>query len=248
MIVRNEMDRFLPLAVTHLLSYCDEIRVLDDNSDDGTFEWLRRQRRVKVARNDGPSFYEYESKARQLLLQWTLDARPDYVLSIDADEFVGQPGRIQSLLGRVGTASVYTLDMQEIWEVTAQEIRLRMDGLWGPRRCPILWRAPENPDDVGWHIPDRKLACGREPLAVRRSRFEPTNIPVLHFGWTRRSQREERAERYFVHDQGQFHKDAHLQSILWPDERIKLVAKPWPQNMQHLIGPLLENVNRDAET
>jgi glycosyltransferase involved in cell wall biosynthesis len=43
LIVRNELKRYLEPCVAHLLEFCDEIRVLDDRSDDGTREWLAKQ-------------------------------------------------------------------------------------------------------------------------------------------------------------------------------------------------------------
>lgn len=230
MIVKNELGRYLPLAIAHLLSYCDEVRVLDDNSTDGTFEYLDGIERVEVIRNSGLSFYEYESKARNHLLEWTLEAKPTYVLSIDADEFVGDPLALQLAARRGG--SVYTLNMEEVWAVHPTHLEIRIDGQWGPRRlCPILWRPPSGGIHGEWAIPDRKLACGREPLAVRRTRTTPSQSSVLHFGWAREVERVARAERYFEHDKGQFHQDRHLQSILWPPERVRLQRREWPVGM-----------------
>lgn len=237
MITRNEMQRYLPLAVTHLLTFCDEIRVLDDGSEDGTFEYLERTPRVSVMANDGPRFFEYESQARQRLLEWTMRASPDYVLSIDADEFVGSPELLKRSMQMGG--QVYTLSMEEVWSVNEDHLNVRVDGHWGPRPCPILWRAPAELNSF-WNIPDRKLACGREPLQVRRTRAKPTRSSVLHFGWTRESERQARAERYFEHDKGKFHRDAHLQSILWPPEKVLLQARPWPDELRPLMSDLLK--------
>lgn len=166
-MVRNELYRFLPPAVDHLLSFCDELRILDDNSDDGTFEWLAEQaihRPIFIRRNPGPAFFEYESQARQQLLEWTMEAEPTYVLSIDADEFVHDPSFVLRKCVEGGQA--YTLSMHEVWKANELNLSLRMDGQWGPRLCPILWKAPPRLTRE-WAIPDRKLACGREPHRVR---------------------------------------------------------------------------------
>jgi glycosyltransferase involved in cell wall biosynthesis len=238
-IAKDEMDRYLPLAIGHLLTFCDEIRVLDDGSTDGTFEWLGGLREpVLVKRNPGPAFYEYESRARQNLLQWTMQARPDFVLSIDADEFVSDPGTIR-LLADQGRNPVYTLDMEEVWSCDAQHLHIRIDGMWKSRLCPILWRAPETWTSQ-WDIPDRKLACGREPAIVRRTKFKRSGSSVFHFGWARRAERERRAERYFEHDKGNFHASRHLQSILWDDARVQTRPRPWPAGLSDLAASLAD--------
>lgn len=240
MIVHNELGRYLPLSISHLLSFCDEVRVLDDGSDDGTYEYLAEISRVIVKRNPGPSFFEHEGRARNHLLDWTLEAEPDYVLSIDADEFVGDPEIVLRSCRRGGSA--YTLRMEEVWRADEVHLHIRVDNLWRPRPCPILWRAPKGKSGEVWKIPDVQLACGREPLVVRRTRAPVSGTSVFHFGWAKRVEREARAQRYFEHDQGRFHKDTHLQSILWPDERVSTQTQYWPQGLSAVKHEIAELV------
>lgn len=236
MIVRNELRRYLPLAVSHLLSFCDEIRILDDGSEDGTFEYLSGVPRVQITRNDSDHFFEHEGNARQRLLEWTMEAKPTYVLSIDADEFVGDPNFVLRAVDK--GAQVYTLQMEEVWSISDEHLNVRVDGHWGPRPCPILWRAPAELNSF-WRIPDRKLACGREPQQVRQTRSRPSGSSVFHFGWTRESERQARAERYFEHDKGKFHRNAHLQSILWPPEKVVLKSQSWPRGLVEMRGEFI---------
>lgn len=247
LIVRNELYRYLPVAVDHLLSFCDELRILDDNSDDGTYEWLVGQavhRPIFVRRNSGPAFFEYESQARQQLLEWTMEAEPGYVLSIDADEFVHDPDVVLAKC-REGLQA-YTLSMQEVWQATQQNLSLRVDGMWGPRLCPILWKAPRRLT-AEWAIPDRKLACGREPHRVRFLRPVKSGTTIYHFGWTNEAGRRERAERYFEHDQGKFHQDRHLQSILDPDDKVHMVSILWPRALAAHRDAILGRVRLSRE-
>lgn len=244
LITKNEMDRYLPLAVGHLTSYCDEIRVLDDGSTDGTYEWLaeREGMGVRVLRNPGPAFFEHEGRARQNLLDWTLEARPDYVLSIDADEFVGDPELLrESLTGM----PVYTLHLVEAWKINHGGISIRVDGLWGPRRVPIVYQVPRLASRQ-WTIADRALACGREPTAVvkQAARAPHIDTEVFHFGWTRVAERQRRAERYFEHDGGKFHQNRHLQSILFPDNKVGLKGYPWPVGLRPLADSLISYSER----
>jgi len=228
-IVANEEHRYLDLWLAHLLSFCDEVRLIDDRSDDETPWIASRYSNVKITTNQGEPFIEHESAARNELLRWTLEANPTYVLSIDADEFVSSPSTVRRIMS-LGKP-VYTLQMDEVWSCNEYSLGLRVDGLWGPRKCPILWKAPSKLGPE-WLIPDRKLACGREPQIVRQTKFQVSGSSVLHFGWTRKAEREARAERYYIHDQGKFHQDRHLQSILWPDDRVIQRGVEWPEGLE----------------
>ena len=66
---------------------------------------------------------------------------------------------------------------------------------------------------------------------MRSQRGYVTGVGVYHFGWTRVAEREARAERYFEHDGGRYHANAHLQSILWPDEKVKFNWVAWPPSI-----------------
>jgi glycosyltransferase involved in cell wall biosynthesis len=234
-IVRNEASRYLLPWLKHLLTFCEEVRLLDDGSTDGTFELARLHDNVEVTLNHGPAFFEFESEARNTLLDWTMRGEPDYVLAIDADEFVGDTQTLRALL-MMQPAEVYSLIMREVWKVDGDQVGLRVDGLWGDRRCPILWHAPRVLRGQRWKIPRRKLACGREPQAVRRAGARRTGIGIYHFGWVREQERMQRAARYFEHDGGRFHADRHLRSILWGDERVRLNWVPWPPSIPAAVA------------
>ena len=232
MIVKNELGRYLPLAVEHLLTYVDEVRVLDDGSTDGTFEWLDAKDGVHVLRNPGPAFFEHEGLARQNLFEWTLRGLPDYVLAIDADEFVTDAGFLRGSI--VNNGHVYTLSLVEAWVVSDRGIDIRIDGQWGPRRIPILYSTPRQARN--WKMSQKQLACGREPVQViQRARRAPaTGSTIMHFGWANEHERQVRAQRYYDHDNGKFHQDRHLQSILWTDRRVRLKRLPWPPSLKQL--------------
>lgn len=233
MIVRNELNRYLPLAVTHLLSFVDEIWALDDGSTDGTFEYLDGNSRVNVIKNSGSSFYEHEGKARQQLYEHVMGAGADYVLSVDADELVADPAFVREACSR--EEPVYTLALSEVWKADANRLYLRADGLWKERRVPILYRP-----QPGWHIRDRKLACGREPVEVVRMAGRVRSAGALyHLGWLDERTRRSRHERYAIHDQGNFHQRRHLESILWDDSRILLRPRNWPPSLLEFKDEIL---------
>ncbi len=55
---------------------------------------------------------------------------------------------------------------------------------------------------------------------------------MLHFGWSRESERAERYARYSEGDRGRFHASAHIASIAWPADRIRLESRAWPEGLE----------------
>ena len=161
---------------------------------------------------------------------------PTHLLAVDADEFVSDGAAVRAACETDAGRGSWALGMQEVWKADAHALWLRIDGGWRAQEAgiPILWRAP--PARVAqtgaWQIPDRALACGREPLAVRRL-GRPTRVPadVLHFGWTDENDRARRYARYVEHDGGRFHRSQHLDSIMWPDRRVRLKRRHWPPGL-----------------
>ncbi len=232
MMARNEMGRFLPQCVESLLTFCDEVRVLDDGSTDGTLEWLEAHDQVAVTANTGEAMFEHEGKARNLLLDWTLRGRPSHVLAIDADEFVGDGAALREACSD-RRSTVWSLNIEEVWKADASAMWVRQDGGWRPHAIPVLYQAPRHGGGL-WRIQDRQLACGREPLAVRRiARLAtPTGVSLLHMGWTNVADRAARYARYVEADGGKFHASQHLRSIMWGDRQVRLARREWPAGLE----------------
>lgn len=110
---------------------------------------------------------------------------------------------------------------------------------------PIVWRVPagRSIERPHWRIPNRALACGREPLVIRRQQATFTGVSMLHFGWTCEAERQERYDRYARHDAGRFHASAHLRSILAADDQVRLSRRPWPTGLDK--GAILARVRRE---
>jgi glycosyltransferase involved in cell wall biosynthesis len=228
MPARNELGRYLRQTVTHALTYCDEVCVLDDGSTDGSREWLEAQDRVSVRTLDNPGWAREdgdEHVTRQALFEHTMEGEPTHVLCIDADEFV--PGGIwlNALLAGNPDVPVWTLRVVELWRSDPPAIRV--DGGWRPRAAPILYQAPQVVEGA-WHAHERRCACPREPVAVSQlyaaRRFRDSHIDLLHCGWANMTPEERlpRARRYMDFDQGEYHASEHIESILWPDEKVRL--------------------------
>lgn len=248
LIVRNELSRYLEPCIGHLLEFCDEIRVLDDDSSDG---WIRelgiaKDSRITVlyqhvpGRNERPDFHLH-AEARNALLTWTLDAQPDYVLAIDADELVAD-GRAVRRACETG-ADVVTLEMAEVWEACDDLLCIRQDGGWRSHEIGCVWRAAAFATQA-LSLADKGHATGRVPDAVHRGRARPSGSVVYHFGWANRSERAERYKRYADGDGGKFHAAAHIQSIMWNDGKVECEARPWPEALEPWRTAILDRANR----
>lgn len=228
MNVRNELHRWLPITVPHLLEWVDAIAVQDDGSTDGSAEWLEAIEGVELTRTGGNLWAEHEGNLHARLFEHALTLEPTHVLAIDADEIVPEGKRLRRLLEldeQAGTPEItYTLNMVELWGTDPPVAR--HDGGWRPHPVAILYRLPEGPRGREWRIDGRKLASPRVPRAVvtelRRGRHVEQSIDVLHLGWARPEEREARHRRYVELDGGRYHAKRHLESIMWPDERCDL--------------------------
>lgn len=245
MIAKNELSRYLELAVASLLEFCDEVCVVDDYSTDGTYEWLMAHTRCRVLTNPAVTFDEHEGKARQTLLNFVREAEPTHVIAVDGDEFVTDGYELRRAIEGQPATPVWSLEMREVWEADDAGMAIRQDGGWKSHPVPILWRVPPKTDERWWKIRDRALSCGREPEVVAELRHgaRPTGVSVLHFGWTNLSERQRRYDRYMAIDNGRFHASRHLQSIMWQGRRVRLERALWPPTLPR--DAILERVREE---
>ena len=255
LIVKNEMSRYLPECIGHLLDFVDQIVVMDDGSTDRTGEWLddnsKSWDRIRVHHVDPEDgfFAGHEGRKRQQLLIHTLNEAPDWVLNIDADEFVTDGSHVRNYIDDPAQSrQVGTLDMEEVWKADSSWIHTRMDGGWRPHPVPCLWSAKlSGMRGRALQISNKALACGREPEVVRRyfGRARPTGASILHFGWANQSARRPRYERYVEADGGQYHRNSHLESIMWDDEQVTLAKQTWPKHLSKFKPLILQQANFD---
>lgn len=249
MIVKNEADRYLGPCLEHLLGFCDEVRIVDDGSTDdfSHVDWAADER-VLVERSSTSTFFQHEGRARQRLLEFTMDGSPTHVLAIDADEFVTDGEAIRRTCSTPGRATVWLLDMLEVWNVDEDDLVIRTDGGWAPRPVPILYAVPRARNPRTWAILDRPGGCGREPVAVaqQRSRARPAGGQILHFGWTNVADRADRHARYANADSFG-HNPKHIQSIMWEDEKMTFRDQPWSAFLEPFREQILARANRGVQ-
>ncbi len=232
--VKNELGRYLQPCIASLREFCDIICVLDDGSTDRTGEWLDDnqddQLLVKHIDSEAGFFAGHEGRKRQALLGFTLEQGSDWVLAVDADEFVANWQQVRHFIHQ--PRPLGSLVMEEVWKAD-DKLHIRQDGGWRQHAVPILWNTKASPV---WTIQDRALACGREPEQIRGMRARPTGADVLHFGWADEQNRQVRYQRYVEADNGKFHNRRHLDSILWADDKVQLSTRPWPPGLKERLA------------
>lgn len=237
MIVRNELGRYLELAVEHALTYCDVVAIFDDGSTDGTLE--RAGARASVLSSSRVAFagwdrveerqhFAHEGEARNALLEHAIAQTPTHIIVIDADEFVSDGRALRDALAVDEQHTGYRVCMEEVWNADEDGLDIRCDGGWNPHTLPCVFRAPAMLYG-DWRVADKALACPREPVIMRRlPDVLELNVSILHFGWARKGERARRLKRYVDVDGGRFHRNAHIESIGWADEQCDLERVPWP--------------------
>lgn len=228
MVVHNELDRYLVPCIESLVSYCDGVAIWDDGSTDGTSEYLQGLAAsgapVRVHHEPESAFFDHEGQLRQRALDWTLQESATHVLAIDADELVLEGQKLREQLGQ---GRAFSLCMREVWKARPESLEIRQDGGWCEHPVPIMWK---NVGRLPLH--NRKLASGRAPAAIGTLRPRFTDVAIYHFGWANRHDRRARYERYTKHDGGRYHRNTHIESIMYPDMDVtttmETVAAPKP--------------------
>lgn len=252
MIVHNEVSRYLTQSLPALLAYCDDVCVWDDASTDGTDEWLRslqnENENLRVFYGRRTEMFKHEGQARQKLLDWTLTFSPNYIMAIDADEFVANPSALVNAVAFFAPISVFSLEMVEVWDAQPEFLLSREDGGWRSHHVPIVWQAPEIENKHQWEFLDRGLACGRVPARVHSLNTNLTGIQLLHFGWANRSERTSRWKRYDELDRGNFHAKDHLDSIMWPNDQVQVLKRSWSLGLMPFKDEVYRLANEERES
>lgn len=221
-VMRNEMNRYLPVYWRRLREITGTIVVYDDQSDDLTREWLAlRGTRVTRRPDDVPSFAQDESACRQAgwrdMEQIAQPTTDDWILCLDADEIVtttADEADIRAVINdeidravEHGYSSV-TFPVHEVFDWDDGNPLVRVDGYWGQITACRL---------VRWHdhgaFAPRKEGGGSLPAAWGANTLRARRAAIAHFGYQTAEDRQIRYERY---RNGTGHNQTHIDSILQP--------------------------------
>jgi glycosyltransferase involved in cell wall biosynthesis len=194
---RNEM-RYLPGYLANVGAQVDGIVALDDASTDATAEFLESREEVlevvRVSRN-GSSWDEVGNYRR--LVRAAMTHRPDWLVSIDADERLECEFRPRAerviRRGRAMGLSAYAVRMRSLWDSPKQ---YRVDGLWNTRFVARLFKARSD-----HKFDERELHSVKAPMQARLVRgFALADLEVYHLRMIRREDREARRRKYELLD------------------------------------------------
>ncbi|MBO7749054.1 glycosyltransferase family 2 protein [Paenibacillus sp. MWE-103] len=219
MQVRNEAGRYLEAALADLSEVVDEIVIVDDASEDGTPDICRSfPKVVRLVRLSEPLFGR-EGLLRQLLWQEAVKTEPDWLLSIDADEFFERKAKtaIRALIDQ-DRYDWIAFRMYDFWGSLAY---YRDDELWQLHKRHTMMLVRYMPlyayayPDWDHHVPRLPLACSALPG------FQ-SELRVKHYGWAGdEAARRAKYERYMRLDpEGKWGSLAQYASILDPNPRL----------------------------
>lgn len=225
--VRNEADRYLYACVAWHRAFLDGMFVYDDQSTDDSAEIARQLgARVETRPDNVMSFMQNEGEFRQAsweAFEIAMDPDPgDWVLAIDADEFLVVPRGMDPawLLRHTACALIENrsigcrLPVREVFAVNELGVpMIRVDGYWGGITGLRFFQYR-----TGGRFTNRKLGCGSTPFYVDPSE-ESKALELLHYGYARHADRIDKHNRYF----GQpGHSGTHIDSII-----AEPVLVPW---------------------
>ncbi|WP_213974280.1 glycosyltransferase family 2 protein [Tepidanaerobacter acetatoxydans] len=215
MPARNESGRHLCEVLNHLSQWVDKIVVLDDASEDDTFEIVNRNEKVIAYKNEHCIFEENESALRSKLWELTIAQNPNWILAIDADEIFED--RIIDEILLLINQDYYDAIYFRVFDFWSSKICYRIDGGWNPWTTfwPFLIRY--NPD-ISYYWPDREIHCGRFPRPCENFIPYYSDIRIKHFGWADS-------------------KDHYKKFLFYRDKDIKFFGQIRPHTQSIMITP-----------
>jgi glycosyltransferase involved in cell wall biosynthesis len=191
--VRDEME-YLPGFLDNVAAQVDGIVALDDGSRDGSAELLESHEAVleliRIERN-GSRWDEVGNY--KTLVAAALQHRPDWIISLDADErlereFRPRAERVIRRGSRLGL-SAFAVQIRELWD---SPDTYRVDGVWGRKAVARLFRVRED------HVFDeRRLHAVKAPLQSRGLRgWTIADLAVYHLRMLHPESRAARRRRY----------------------------------------------------
>lgn len=250
MVVKDEEERYLQSCLQWASRFLDLIFVYDDLSLDNSAGIAGQEGAVVAYRDDAtPTFMENEGLFRDAA--WKAfekkiePSEDDWVLALDADDFfVGSVAgvNVESLertalddyishAEYVNKISV-ALQFHQVWR-NDTGVWLRSDGWWKKDKRPQLFRY--RPDGTMVRNAEITLATGCWPTYANASPL--TNVSyggVLHYGYARDEDKQEKYDRYMgkIEQDGkkQRHDKKHIKSIIETPQLVEWkgnVPKVW---------------------
>lgn len=220
MLVRNEGGRYLRETLTDLLSYSEQVVVLDDGSTDNTPEVLAELSRLHPHLHlrfaNESTFWANESALRQRLWDEARALDPKWIACLDADELLepGWKSQAAEFLAEAERRNVGLVSFN-LFEFWGDRRHYRVDGFWNPqgRYVPVIVRYRPG---FAYVWSRRPLHCGRLPVNHPGEHLR-SSFRLKHYGWANPADHRRKYERYLQADPaGRYCALSHYRSILSP--------------------------------
>jgi hypothetical protein len=191
--VRDEMEH-LPSLFQNIRGQVDGVIALDDGSIDGSREFLEAQPEVLEFIANPPDRPEWDEVGNhRALVQAGLAHGADWFVCLDADERVEARfrSRVERLIrrGEAEGVGAYAVRLRELWD---HPKRYRVDGIWGKKAPPRLFKALAD-----HQFDDRAFHSFKAPLQAKHNgTFKVADLNVYHLGMLRPEDRKARRARY----------------------------------------------------
>ncbi|MGA2237708.1 MAG: glycosyltransferase family 2 protein [Candidatus Bathyarchaeia archaeon] len=173
-IRKGNLERFVKYAK----SLFDHLVVWDNASTDGSYEYMVNHASY-VFRSEKNDFAD-EMRIKQILLDYALTLRPDFVMYLDADEVLtaDAQSRLQTLCRRCLEDGYDGVSFHELNLWRSRSWR-RIDNLYDEGWFVRLWRVTPN---ISYGEIKRGLHHRPEPETVQRT-IRAKGVQVIHYGF-----------------------------------------------------------------
>lgn len=178
--IYNELEKGNLLRFfKYIKNSADELVVYDDCSTDGSYEYAKKNTQwvLRGLKNDFTS----EIKHKQILLETALSLKPDFILSLDADEVISKGGNnsLQTLCKLCIEKDLDGLEFQliNLWRSTNWK---RLDSLYNEGWSVRLWRAKS---DMSFDISKQGLHQKLFPKSVKKT-LKRNDLKIIHYGFS----------------------------------------------------------------
>lgn len=203
--VKNEA-RWIDRCIASIQPFCDQVLVMDDHSTDDT---LARCSAIPGVTAFVSPFHDLnESRDKNMLLELAEKSGPDWIIAIDGDEMLSESAREALPAWLSSRATALSLRIWYLWD---REDQKRVDGVYGDFHRESVFR-PNGSRFVSTSN-GGNFHCGNVPWAIRQRR-QVIDLPILHFGYMHRADRERKFAWYNERDPRNMAEDEYKHMVI----------------------------------